>query len=144
VRALLDINVIIALLDPDHVFHDRAHLWWEAHAKKGWASCPLTENGVVRIMANLAYSDSVRFTPGDLIARLRAFAAQSDHEFWPDDVSLRNPEVFMADRIHGSRQITDLYLLAVAVKHSGRLATFDESIPLNALNSAKKSDLCVI
>src|SRR5580692_358973 len=97
-RALLDVNVIIALLDPDHAFHERAHSWWAANIRSGWASCPLTENGVVRIMSNPNYSGTMQFTPADLIGRLRQFAEQSNHEFWPDNVSLRDEKIFTAER----------------------------------------------
>src|SRR6185437_2219934 len=109
-RALLDVNVVIALLDPDHAFHERAHDWWLKNAKSGWASCPIVENGVVRIMSNSAYSSKVRFTSADLISRLEQFAAQTNHEFWLDDVSLRDGKVFATERMHSSRQLTDLYL----------------------------------
>ena len=143
-RALLDVNVVIALLDPDHAFHERAHAWWAAQAKFGWASCPIVENGVVRIRSHPGYSQGARFTPGDLISRLRTFAAQTNHEFWPDDVSLRDGNLFTAERIYSSRQLTDLYLLALAGKHDGRLATFDQGIPLSALGDAKVENLCVI
>jgi hypothetical protein len=143
-RALLDINVLIGLLDPDHAFHERAHAWWAANAKEGWASCPLTENGVVRIMSNPRYSRRARFPPGDLISRLQHFAAQTDHQFWPDDVSLRDPGVFVADRTHSARQLTDIYLLGLATRHGGRLATFDQGIPLSAVRSAKVANLCVL
>jgi toxin-antitoxin system PIN domain toxin len=143
-RALFDVNVIIALLDPDHVFHERAHKWWAPNSRSGWASCPLTENGVVRIMSNPAYSRSARFTPSDLIFRLRAFAAETNHEFWPDDISLRDDAIFVSDRIHGSRQVTDLYLLALAAKHRGKLATFDEGIPVSAVRTAMTGNLCVV
>lgn len=142
-RALLDVNVIIALLDPDHAFHERAHVWWSANAKNGWASCPLTENGVVRIMSNPGYSQHARFTPGDLIGRLRQFAVQTHHEFWPDDISFRDATIFTADHIHSSRQLTDLYLLALAVRNRGRLVTFDLGIPLSSVCSAKAINLCV-
>ena len=142
-RALLDVNVIIALLDPDHAFHERAHVWWAANAKRGWASCPLTENGAVRIMSNPNYSDKTRFTPGDLIGRLRKFAGDSNHEFWPDEISLRDDHFFAANHIHSSRQLTDLYLLALATKHGGRLVTFDEGIPLSAVRKARADNLCV-
>jgi len=142
-RALLDVNVIIALLDPDHTFHERAHLWWAANAKRGWASCPLTENGAVRIMSNPNYSKKARFTPADLIGHLRKFARQSEHEFWPDDISLRNEVYFVSDRIHSSRQLTDLYLLALATKHHGRLVSFDQRVPLSAVCNAKAENLCV-
>jgi toxin-antitoxin system PIN domain toxin len=143
-RALLDVNVVIALLDPDHAFHERAHTWWAGQAKSGWASCPIVENGVVRIMSHPGYSQGARFTPGDLISRLRTFATQTDHEFWPDDVSLRDGKLFTAERIHSSRQLTDLYLLALAGKHAGRLATFDQAIAISAVCGAKAESLCVI
>jgi hypothetical protein len=143
-RALLDVNVVIALLDPDHSFHERAHAWWAAQAKSGWASCAIVENGVVRIISHPGYSPGARFTPGDLISRLRTFATQTNHEFWPDDVSLRDGKLFTAERIHGSRQLTDLYLLALAGKHAGRLATFDQAISISAVCGAKVESLCVI
>jgi toxin-antitoxin system PIN domain toxin len=143
-RALLDVNVLIALLDPDHAFHERSHAWWGAKAKSGWASCPLTENGVVRIMSNPAYSKAAQFSPGDLIQRLEQFAGDSNHEFWPDDLSLRNKEIFAADRLHSSRLITDIYLLALAIKHRGCLATFDQGIPISAVRGASSSNLCVV
>jgi toxin-antitoxin system PIN domain toxin len=144
VRALLDINVLIALLDPDHVFHDRAHSWWKGQSKRGWASCPLTENGVVRIMSNPAYSEAAKFRPGDLIARLDLFTRQSNHEFWPDDLSLRDKTFFLRDRLHSSRAITDVYLLALAVQHQGVLATFDQAIPLSAVPGAAANSLFAI
>ncbi len=143
-RALLDVNVVIALLDPDHAFHERAHAWWAAQAKFGWASCPIVENGVVRIMSHPGYSQRARFTPGDLISRLQTFATQTKHEFWPDDVSLRDRERFTAERMHSSCQLTDLYLLALASRHTGRLATFDQAISISAVQAAKTENLCVI
>jgi len=112
-RALLDINLIIALFDSDHAFHERAHGWWTANAKAGWASCPLTENGMVRIMSHPGYSQQARFTPDDLTGRLRQFARRSNHEFWPDDISFRDENRFLTERIHGGRQLTDLYLLLI-------------------------------
>lgn len=143
-RALLDVNVVIALLDPDHAFHERAHDWWAANAKRGWASCPITENGVIRIMSNPGYSQSARFTPSDLIMRLKKFASQTNHEFWPDNISLRDETIFTLERIHNSRQLTDLYLLALAVKHGGRIATFDQGISISTVRLAKTSHLCVV
>ncbi|HXI71925.1 MAG TPA: TA system VapC family ribonuclease toxin [Verrucomicrobiae bacterium] len=143
-RALLDVNMVIALLDPDHAFHERAHDWWLKHAKSGWASCPIVENGVVRIMSNPAYSPKARFTPADLISRLEQFAAQTNHEFWPDEVSLRDGKTFTPERMHSSRQLTDLYLLALAAKHHGKLATFDRGIPISAVSIAKTENLCVV
>src|SRR3989442_1902632 len=143
-RALLDVNVVIALLDPDHACHERAHEWWAGNAKSGWASCPVTENGVVRVMSNPAYSPGAHFTPSDLIVRLRTFSNQTDHEFWPDDISLLDESIFVVERIHGTRQLTDLYLLALAARHKGRLATFDAAIPASAVRTTKTANLHVI
>lgn len=143
-RSLLDINVIIALLDADHAFHKRAHDWWRGQAKLGWASCPITENGLVRIMSNPNYTQNARFQPGDLISRLQLFAQETDHEFWPDDISLREASLFDRERLHSSRQLTDIYLLALATKRGGRLATFDQGIPLSAIPLARPENLCVV
>ena len=142
-RALFDVNFIIALLDPDHVHHSAAHDWWSANRKHGWASCPITENGVIRILSNPNYSPGLNLKPGDLIENLRSFTSDSDHDFWPDDISLRNEDLFVAERIHGTRQLTDIYLLALAIENGGRLVTFDESIPLSAVKRAKERHLIV-
>ena len=143
-RALLDVNVLIALFDSAHAFHDRAHEWWSLNRTKGWASCPLTENGFVRIISNPTYSAKVRFSAEDLIKLFTDFAQGSDHEFWPDDISLRDGNIFAANLIHSSRQITDLYLLALAVRRRGRLATFDTTIPRNAISSAHPENLYLV
>ena len=143
-RALLDVNVVIALLDPDHAFHERAHDWWAVQAKSGWAGCPIVENGVIRIMSHPGYSRGARFTPGDLISRLQTFATETNHEFWPDDVSLRDGKIFTAGRMHSSRQLTDLYLLAMAAGRGGKLATFDKGIPISTVCIAKAENLYII
>jgi hypothetical protein len=143
-RALLDVNVIIALLDPDHVFHDRAHEWWAANAESGWASCPIAENGVVRIMSNPGYSEKIYLTPGELVSKLQIFVRKTDHEFWPDDISLREGKIFTTERIHNSRQLTDFYLLALAAKHGGRLVTFDRGISISSVRIAGAKNLLVI
>src|ERR1035437_6426545 len=142
-RALLDVNVIIALLDPDHAFHERAHAWGGANARRGRGRFSPTEKGLVRINAPANHTPQTRFPPGDLIDRLRKFAGQSNHEFWPDEISLRDEKIFAAERIHGSRQLTDLYLLALATRHHGRLLTFDKGIPLSAVSNAKTANLCI-
>ena len=138
-RALLDINILIAQPDADHVFHERAHTWWSANAGRGWASCPLTENGVIRIMCNPGYSQRIRLVPSELIRLLASFAANSNYEFWSDQLSLRDKRHFAPDRIHGSRQVTDVYLLGLATFHNARLVSFDESIPLSAVPQASET-----
>jgi toxin-antitoxin system PIN domain toxin len=143
-RALLDVNVLIALLDAAHAFHERAHNWWAAHREFGWASCPLTENGTIRIMSHPGYSRRRPFTPHQVAQALESFARASNHQFWPDDISLRNPALFITKRLHSSQQLTDLYLLGLAASKAGRLVTFDQRIPLSAVIMAKPANLCVI
>lgn len=141
-RALLDVNVLIALLDSDHLHHARARDWLRAHATGGWASCPITENGCIRIMSQPAYPSPLP-TPA-VIERLAAAASHPLHEFWPDDYSLLDRATVHADRIHGPRQVTDLYLLALAVRHRGRFATFDAAIPVSAVPGAHTRHMAVI
>jgi uncharacterized protein len=143
-RALLNANVLIALFDEAHVFNERAHAWLETNAANGIATCPLTENALVRILANPNYSAELRVTPAELIEILSEFISHHDHEFWPDDLSLRSPHVFIPQHILGARQLTDLYLLGLAVQHGGRLVTFDERLATSAVRKASSKHLAVI
>ena len=111
---------------------------------RAWASCPLTENGLVRIMASTVYSKTTRFTVADITARLSAFTSASDHAFWTDSLSFRDSRHFRHASILTSKQLTDLFLLALAVDNQGRLATFDQHIPLQAVPTANPSHLVVI
>ncbi|HET9107031.1 MAG TPA: TA system VapC family ribonuclease toxin [Steroidobacteraceae bacterium] len=141
-RSLLDINVLIAMFDPDHVSHEPAIAWFARHAKAGWASCPLTQNGWIRIMSSPSYANPQPVQA--LVRRLAEACAESIHEFWPDAPSLLDPAVFDATRIHGPRQITDVYLLGLAVRHGGRFVTFDGRIPLQAVRDATEKNLVVL
>ena len=141
-RSLLDVNVLIALFDPDHTLHAGASRWFDANAAHGWASCPITQNGFVRVTSQPAYSHPL---PVDVIAqRLREATANSHHEFWADDVSLLDKRNVDTTRIHGPRQLTDVYLLSLALSHGGRLVTFDRSLPVEAVMKAGKKHLVVI
>lgn len=126
---LLDINALVALFDAAHVYHDPAHRWFAATGKSAWATCPLTENGFVRVISNPRYAA----TPADALLRLRAFCANPELEFWPDTPSITDPALFDLTKLQGHQQITDLYLAGLAMQHGGRLATFDSSIPFAAL-----------
>lgn len=143
-RGLLDVNVLVAVFDPDHVFHGRAHDWLSAEAGLGIATCPLTENGFVRILSSPGYSASLRLPPSDIIQRLLDFTSRHDHEFWPDSLSLRDPVPFVPRRILGARQITDIYLLALAASREGCLVTFDPDIPVAAAAGARSDHLKAI
>jgi len=138
-RALLDINVLIALLDQDHSMHSQASSWFAANADSGWASCPITQNGCVRIMSHPSYPNPVKVRA--IMERLGEATAAARHEFWADDVSLLDSRVADPTRIHGPRQVTDLYLLALAVRHGARFVSFDSSISLSAINGADKRHL---
>jgi toxin-antitoxin system PIN domain toxin len=141
--ALLDVNVLVALFDPDHVHHEAAHRWFAPNRGAGWATCPLTENGLVRILANPAYLAVPEGAAG-ILKRLDAFCASGGHVFWEDAISLRDERVFRRTRALTHRQITDVYLLALAKKKGGRLVTFDAKIPWAAVVGAAEDHLEVI
>jgi toxin-antitoxin system PIN domain toxin len=141
-RALLDINVLLALLDSDHVDHLRAHEWLDREIDAGWASCPITENGFVRIVSQPRYPSPI--SPAEAIALLARATAETHHELWPCDVSLLDASVIDATRLHGARHVTDAYLLALATKRDGRLVTFDRSIPVSSVIGATEDHLTVL
>lgn len=143
-RALLDVNVILALLDFDHLCHGRAHDWWNLAKTSGWASCPLTENGVVRIMARSGYADPESYSPVEILSWLTQFARDADHEFWPDNLSLTDTTLFNHDRILSPRQITDIYLLAFAASRDAVFVTFDLSVSTDAVKNASRENLLII
>lgn len=138
-RALLDVNVLISLLDADHSLHARATKWFAAHARRGWASCPITQNGCIRIMSHPTYPNALPVSA--VMDRLAEASASSFHEFWADDLSLLDAAISIPTRIHGPRQITDLYLIALAVRHDGQFVTFDASVATDAIKGAEKKHL---
>lgn len=140
--ALLDVNLLVALFDPAHASHEHAHRWYGPNRKHGWATCPMTINGCIRVLSNPAYP-TVRATPAEVAQRLRGFCASPHHHFWPDSVSLIDESLFRPPMIGGHQKITDVYLLGLAVRNHGRLATFDRSIPLKAVLGAVPGNLAV-
>jgi toxin-antitoxin system PIN domain toxin len=142
VRALLDVNVLIALHDSDHVHHLAASRWLQDHIEDGWASCPLTQNGCLRIMAQPGYAQPQPLAV--LLNMLARSTATRFHQFWSDDLSALDAAHFRHSHIHTARHLTDLYLLALAVKHGGRLVTFDQRIPLSAVPQARVEHLVVL
>ena len=141
-RSLLDVNVLIALLDADHASHGTALAWFAEHGKAGWASCPITQNGCVRIMSHPAYPNAP--SVAQVTDRLRAATRHPAHEFWADDRSLLDERLVDTTRVHGPRQLTDVYLLALAVHHNGRMVTFDAGIALDAVKGAKPRQLVAL
>jgi toxin-antitoxin system PIN domain toxin len=141
-RALLDVNVLIALLDEAHIHHQLAMDWLTNNIEQGWASCPMTQNGCIRILSQSAYPNTV---PAALVAvRLAEACNHSAHTFWADSVSLLELDTIIWKHILGSRQVTDAYLLALAVVNGGCFVTFDKGISLVAVNGAKTEHLVVL
>lgn len=138
-RALLDVNVLIALLDAAHIHHRKATDWLVANLRRGWATCPITQNGCIRIMSQSAYPNSA--APGVIAGRLQEAMAASAHEFWPDDLSVAAGKVLDWSSVLGSRQVTDAYLLALAVHHGGRFVTLDRGVALAAVPGASAISL---
>lgn len=139
---LLDANVLIALMDPVHIQHDSAHDWFAREGRAAWATCPLTENAVLRVVGHASYPNS----PGSpsavapLLIRLRATPG---HHFWVNDISALDAKHLDPERLLTSAQVTDSYLLALARAHGGKLATFDRRLATEAIPDGK-AYLCIL
>ncbi len=141
-RALLDINVLLALLDQTHIDHSRARVWLESNIEHGWASCPLTQNGFVRVISQPRYPSSV--TPNQAMSLLAGATATEHHAFWADTVSILDEQIVVRSHILGPRHLTDAYLLALATSQGGRFVTFDRAVPAKAVRGATPANLAVI
>jgi toxin-antitoxin system PIN domain toxin len=133
---LLDINLLLALSDPMHIHHEPAHRWFTEKGKQSWATCPLPENGFIRIASHPNYPNR----PGDVTAVLDIFRQLCEapgHHFWPEDISIL--QVLESDAIITHAQITDVYLLGLAVHKKGKLATLDQRIPGDAVRGGRKA-----
>jgi toxin-antitoxin system PIN domain toxin len=135
---LLDANVLIALLDPQHVHHDVAHEWFAAEGNVSWATCPLTENAVIRILSQPSYPNATT-SPAVAIDLLREFCSLEGHEFWFDSVSLLDRSTVDAESLLSHGRVTDTYLLALAVSRGGTLTTFDRRLATNAVPKGQQS-----
>jgi toxin-antitoxin system PIN domain toxin len=135
---LLDVNVILSLLDSAHVHHRLAVEWFDrTAAQDGWATCPITENGFIRIVSHMSYPN-MRMTPGQAAQSLAAFQAafQGSFRFWTDDLSLADSTLFDLHSLTTSGQTTDAYLAALAFRRGGRLATLDRGVQWRAVRGA--------
>lgn len=124
---LLDANVLIALAWPHHVHHESAHQWFQRNHSRKWATCPMTQCAFVRISSNPAFNSNA-VSPQDAMEALRKIVALPDHLFWRDELPLIDKCV-PASRLVGHRQVTDAYLLGLAIHRGGQLATFDRGFP---------------
>ena len=139
-RALLDVNVWVALFDDAHQFSVRANAFIDTPGVQ-IATCPLVENGVIRVLSLPSYGRKGGLSIQRVREQLRAACAVLDHAFWPDDISLRDDTLVDFNRVQGHNQITDLYLLALAVRRGGCLASFDQAIALSSVPSAQAQHL---
>ena len=145
--ALLDVNVLVALLDSKHLHHLVAQSWFNRNASNGWASCPITQNGCIRVLSALSFKQTAQGTlssphaTGQIARRLKNATQHTSHQFLSDDLSILNEDAINFNLVHGHRQITDIYLLALARKHDMALASFDLSIPIAAVVGARSENL---
>ena len=133
---LLDINLLIALIDPMHVHNESAHQWFTEKGQQAWATCPITQNGFVRIASHPNYPNR----PGDVPAVLSILSQVCEapgHHFWKADLSIL--EIIEPDAIITHAQITDVYLLGIAVHHKGKLATLDRRIPVEVIHGGRQA-----
>lgn len=135
---LLDVNVLIALLDPDHLYHAKALTWFDEEGALDWASSPIVQNGVVRIMGAAAYS-SVPFGCGEIVKTLGLWCQATEHVFWPDDISLFDHALIDPAKLTSPGRITDCYLLALAVRRGGKLATLDRRLSPEAVRGGREA-----
>lgn len=135
---LLDVNILIALLDADHVDHDRCTGWFADHHERGWATCPITENGMLRILGHSRYQGGPE-TPAGAAALLSELRGWPGHRYWADDISLLVSELVDVSRLTTSRQVTDTYLLALACHNGGRLATLDRRLTTTAVDGGAEA-----
>jgi toxin-antitoxin system PIN domain toxin len=131
---LLDVNALIALLDPNHVHHEAMHVWFSGRHPRTWATCALTENGLIRVLAQPSYPGGP-FAPAQTIGILRRLKANhsESHELWTNDVSLTERTLFRVDYLVTPRQVTDVYLLGLAYRRRGRVVSFDRHLAWEAI-----------
>jgi uncharacterized protein len=126
-RYLLDVNVLIALVDPAHIEHETVHKWFERTGQKAFATCPITENGLLRIVGHPKYPNSPG-PPSHLIDALLAIRALPGHAFWTDSISLTDKQWIEPSQLSNHARVTDSYLLALAKANRGKLATLDQKL----------------
>jgi toxin-antitoxin system PIN domain toxin len=132
---LADINVLIALADPAHTFHSAARKWLAARPRMGLATCPLTENGFLRIYGHPSYPGGPG-SPAQALLDLRVYRKRRGHRFLPCDLSLDDPALPDLTNVT-PKQLTDLYLVALAARHKTRFATFDTTIPVACIKAGE-------
>jgi hypothetical protein len=127
VIGLLDVNVLVALAWPNHLHHEQARAWFEKNHRAGWATCPVTESGFVRVSSNRRVTPAAT-RPEAAIRLLREMTGLPGHSFWTDDTSIARSQWIAAERLLGHGQVTDAHLVALTLRRRGRLVTFDRGV----------------
>ena len=140
---LLDVNVLIAMAWPTHRDHQKAHEWLARHARDGWATCPLTQTSFVRILSNPAFSANA-LTPTDALTLLQANLAHPAHRFWVDEIGMIDSLKPFAQKLVGHQQVTDAYLLGLAIHKRGKLATMDRAVRTLLPDKSPERDFVVL
>ncbi len=140
---LLDVNVLIAMAWPTHGYHQKVHEWLARHARDGWATCPLTQISFVRILSNPAFSANA-LTPTDALTLLQANLAHPAHRFWADEFSMIDSLKPFAQKLAGHQQVTDAYLLGLAIHKRGKLATMDRAVRTLLPDKSPERDFVVL
>jgi hypothetical protein len=136
---LLDVNVLIALGDPLHGHHERVQAWFHHERTRAWATCPLTENGFLRILGQVSYK-SFPASSSVLREALSAMCSAPGHQFWPDAISLRDTRY---PSLPAAKHLTDFYLLALAIHHKAKLASLDQRIDASLIPGGKSAYLVI-
>lgn len=130
--------MLIALIDPAHVAHDSVHRWFESGGQHAWATCPLTENGVLRIIGQPSYPNTPG-SPASVAPVIASLRNHPGHHFWPDSISMIGNPGVDASLLLTSAQVTDSYLLALAVSRNGKLATLDRRLSAKPVKGGKQA-----
>ena len=137
-RYLLDVNILIALVDPAHVQHEEVHEWFGRVGRTSFATCPITENGLLRIVGHPKYPNSPG-PPSTVASALAAIRSLPGHAFWPDSISLADSSFVDASLLSSHSRVTDSYLLALARANKGQLATLDHKLATEVVPEGKAS-----
>ena len=139
--SLLDVSVLISLLDANHEHHAAVMGWW-SQSEDPWASCPVTQNGYLRIVTQQGYANTISVS--EAINKLTQAVSTTAHEFLPDDISLLDTQLVAHQHIQGPKQMTDIYLLALSVSHGARFVTLDKGVSHVTVTQATNASVHVI
>jgi len=140
---LFDVNLLIALMWPAHEDHDRAQQWFANNAHHGWATCPFTQAAFARILANPAFSSDA-VSPAEAAALLASNLKHPNHQFWADEITLAQAIEPFSSRLTGHQQVTDAYLLGLAMHRKGKLATMDQAVAALLTSHSQKDNFLTL